>query len=117
MNRRGMIFFCEFLSFFKSFVLVPATNKWAQSLYKTKFGFFQIQKFKLFTRDAGDSLLVPIDQTFLPDLRPKTDRDRIVCRGLDFVNDLYALNDPNYDVALMLRPVLVWPLNIHNKTA
>lgn len=54
---------------------------------------------------------------FSLDLRPKTDRDRIYCRGLGFVNDLYAPNGPNYDVASMLRPVLVWPLNKRNKTA
>lgn len=72
--------------------------------------------FELLTRDAGDSLLAPIDRMFLLDPRPKIDRDRIYCRGLDSASDLYASNDPNCGVALMLRPVLVWPLNTRNRT-
>lgn len=83
--------------------------------YYTRFSSTRLSK--LLTQDAGDSLLVAIDRMFSLDPRPKTDRDRIYYRGLDFVNDLYAPNDPNCDVALMLRPVSVWPWSKRNRTA
>lgn len=80
--------------------------------------FFSLAKFEFqLTQDVDDSLLVAIDRMFLLDPHPKIDHDRIYCRVLDLVYDLYEPYDPNYDAALMLRPVLVLPLNKHNKIA
>lgn len=67
------------------------------------------------TQDVGGSLLVKVDRMFLLDLRPKIAHDRIYCHVLDFANDLHAPNDLNCDVVPMLHPVLVLPLNKHNK--
>lgn len=53
---------------------------------------------------------------FSLDPRPRIAHDRIYCHALDFANDLYALNDLNYDVA-WLRRVLVSPSNERNKIA